>query len=286
MNIHLARDGAALGIFTESEVREGLASRRFLPTDLAWREGMPAWRALAEWTEFTSPVQSADRPVSASLVPWEAEKSPGSFLATLRQAIVSPATALAGGRYAFGDWIAFAYVAVAIALPFQLAGTFLGHGRNQQMADLLENFGLDDIAHQVAAQPDNLAPAVIGGIIGTLVAPLSYAVLGLLLWVFLRMFGHKVPIERTVSASLLATALVIVLMAPLNLLGFSFILQVVVGLLAVIPGSALYYRALGGATGLSPWALFGINMLLLFVLCCCCCVLPLSLLGMAAAAAH
>lgn len=46
--IHVARDGAKLGSFSREEVREGLRTGRFLPTDMAWEEGMPDWRPLGQ----------------------------------------------------------------------------------------------------------------------------------------------------------------------------------------------------------------------------------------------
>jgi hypothetical protein len=46
--IHVARDGANIGTFSTEEVREGLRTGRFLPTDMAWQEGMPDWRPLAQ----------------------------------------------------------------------------------------------------------------------------------------------------------------------------------------------------------------------------------------------
>ncbi len=39
--IHVARDGAKIGEFSRDEVREGLRTGKFLPTDMAWEEGMP-----------------------------------------------------------------------------------------------------------------------------------------------------------------------------------------------------------------------------------------------------
>jgi hypothetical protein len=46
--IHLARDGAKIGEFSRDEVREGLRTGKFLPTDMAWEEGMPDWRPLGQ----------------------------------------------------------------------------------------------------------------------------------------------------------------------------------------------------------------------------------------------
>jgi hypothetical protein len=55
--IHLARDGANIGSFSTEEIREGLRTGRFLPTDMAWQEGMPDWRPLAQVV--------ADKPAAA-----------------------------------------------------------------------------------------------------------------------------------------------------------------------------------------------------------------------------
>jgi hypothetical protein len=81
-------------------------------------------------------------------------------------------------------------------------------------------------------------------------------------------------VERTVAASLLVTATLAVLMAPLQLLGFSFAAQMALSALLIIPACVVYYRALGAATGINPWAQFGIDNFVWFVLCCCCCVAP------------
>lgn len=286
MTIHLARDGSALGIFTESEVREGLASGRFVLSDLAWREGASAWTPLSTWPEFATAPASAGPEVSASTVPWELRKSPESFLATLRLAVLSPGAGLADGRYAFGDWIAYAYVAFALVLPFQIIGAVIGAGRNEQMAEFIAKLGFDEIAQQISAQPYSLAMTIVSVIAGAVFAPLMHAVSGLLLWVFQRLFGYKVSIERTTSASMLAAASATLAMAPINLLGFDFMLQLVAGLVVLIPGLVIYYRALGAATGISPWVQFGISLLLWFVVCCCCCVLPMTLVGVLAAGAR
>jgi general secretion pathway protein G len=50
--IHLNRDATSLGIFSEEEVRDGLLSGRFAPTDIGWREGMGNWQPLSQFLEF------------------------------------------------------------------------------------------------------------------------------------------------------------------------------------------------------------------------------------------
>lgn len=57
--IHIARDRQQLGKFTETEVAEGLKSGRFLPTDLAWREYMDAWKPLSEFDDLPEPEEPA-----------------------------------------------------------------------------------------------------------------------------------------------------------------------------------------------------------------------------------
>lgn len=48
MQYRIGRDGNELGSFSENEVREGLTSGQFLPSDLGWQEGMASWSPLRE----------------------------------------------------------------------------------------------------------------------------------------------------------------------------------------------------------------------------------------------
>src|SRR6267154_518053 len=50
--IHVNRGTTSLGVFSENEVREGLLSGRFAPTDIGWREGMANWQPLSQFSEF------------------------------------------------------------------------------------------------------------------------------------------------------------------------------------------------------------------------------------------
>lgn len=65
--IHVARDGANIGSFSTEEVREGLRTGRFLPTDMAWQDGMPDWRPLAQVV--------TDKPAAATPVSGASETS-------------------------------------------------------------------------------------------------------------------------------------------------------------------------------------------------------------------
>lgn len=46
-SIFIARQQEQLGQFSEAEIAEGLKNGRFLPTDLAWKEGMAEWQPLS-----------------------------------------------------------------------------------------------------------------------------------------------------------------------------------------------------------------------------------------------
>lgn len=69
--IHLARDGAKIGEFSRDEVREGLRTGRFLPTDMAWEEGMPDWSPLSQVVTdgAAGPAAPAPGPAYANALP-------------------------------------------------------------------------------------------------------------------------------------------------------------------------------------------------------------------------
>ena len=283
MQIHVARNSAQLGIFAPEEIIAGLQSGRFLASDLAWRDGMPAWTPLGDWSEFRgagvppSPGAAiADAP-AVSMIPWEQGKSLGSFFATIKMAIVNPSI-LTTGRFAFGDWLVFCYIAVLITLPFQLINVIAFGEKNAQLGEFLLGFNIPELtkaAEQMTkAEPGPVWVTAFGTLMGLAVAPLIYAFFALLHWVGQRIFRYQVSVERTVAASLLVTATLAVLMAPLNLIGFNFTVQMALSLVLLIPAGVVYFRALGAATGIAPLTQFGISSFVWFVLCCCCCVLP------------
>ncbi|NBV48260.1 MAG: DUF4339 domain-containing protein [Verrucomicrobia bacterium] len=292
MQIHVARNSAQLGVFSPEDVLAGLSSGRFHASDLAWREGMAAWTPLGDWPEFrgsgvpASPGAPVAEAPTSSIVPWEQGKSLGSFFATLRMAIANPG-ALASGRFDFGDWLTYCYVGMLFSLPFQLASLLAFGDKNAQVGEFLKSLNipeLNDLAQQMAqAQPAPLVFTLIGAAAGLAFAPLIYAFMGVLHWLGQRVFRFQVPLERTVAVSLLTTAAVVVLTAPLQLLGFSLITQVVVSFVTFVPVCVIYYRALGAATGINPWVQFGVSTFVWLVLCCCCCFLPGMLLWGAAA---
>lgn len=288
MQIHVARQSSQLGIFSAEEITAGLQSGRFLPTDLGWRDGMASWLALGEWPEFrgaaTPSVAGAVVDSGVTTIPWEQGKSAGSFFATAFAVIRSPRETLAQGRYAFGDWLVFCYWALLVSLPFQLAGTYLGRDMNAELGRWLTDSGvpfLVQMGESMLKQP--VAPfwaMALGLVFGLAFAPLIYALFGCIHWVGQKAFRLSIPVERTVSATLLACASLIVVTAPLQLLRFSLLAQLIMSILLVVPLCIVYYRALGVATGVSAGKQFLISCAVWFVLFCCFCALPGMLLAM------
>lgn len=167
-------------------------------------------------------------------------------------AIANPSS-LSTGRFAFGDWLVFCYVGVLISLPFQLINIIAFGDKNAQVAQWLRSLNIPELSkatEQMArAEPAPVWATLIGALMGMAFTPLIYAFFALLHWVGQRIFRIRISVERTVAAALLATAMMAVLMAPLQLLGFSFTVQMALGAVVLIPASVIYYRAFGAATG-------------------------------------
>src|SRR5437667_6587595 len=67
--IHVNRGATSLGVFSEEEVREGLRTGRFAPSDIGWREGLANWQPLSQFPEFASVAGPAVPPVRAGAAP-------------------------------------------------------------------------------------------------------------------------------------------------------------------------------------------------------------------------
>jgi hypothetical protein len=67
--IHIGRAGTKLGSFSEFEVRQGLATGRFLRTDLGWKEGMEDWAPLSQFSEFAPPAPEPMPPLPSEALP-------------------------------------------------------------------------------------------------------------------------------------------------------------------------------------------------------------------------
>src|SRR3954469_11045973 len=97
--IHVARDGAKLGEFTLEQIRDGLGTGQFRPTDLGWQSGMAEWRPLSEFTGATS-TAAAPLAIAAAIpgsgLPWENRQQIGlvkAWLDTVSLLIAKPSEA-------------------------------------------------------------------------------------------------------------------------------------------------------------------------------------------------
>ena len=117
--IHVSRGATSLGAFPEEQVREGLRSGRFGPSDLGWRDGMANWQPLSQFPEFaadiaaaapapppqvgpilTSPPRPAgttlEAPAPRSGLPWDQRQQKGlfnAFIETLQMVLSKPTAA-------------------------------------------------------------------------------------------------------------------------------------------------------------------------------------------------
>jgi hypothetical protein len=109
--INVNRGATSLGVFSEEDVRAGLRTGRFAPTDLGWREGMESWQPLAQFPELaeaigtSAPIEGAAAAPGAALapttlartsLPWENREQLGfvkAFSDTLVMVLTKPGDA-------------------------------------------------------------------------------------------------------------------------------------------------------------------------------------------------
>src|SRR5205807_544384 len=105
--IHVNRGATSLGAFSEEEVREGLRTGRFVPTDIGWREGMANWQPLSQFPELGAAAPAAppaqigvgttsEGAAARSGLPWEHRQERGvfnAFVETLVMVLTKPGEA-------------------------------------------------------------------------------------------------------------------------------------------------------------------------------------------------
>ena len=159
--IHVARDGAKLGEFTLEQIRAGLTSGQFRPTDLAWQSGMAEWRPLSEFVGATSAPTPAAAPLSvtaapaaaSSGLPWEHRQQLGlvkAWFDTVSLLITRPGEAFTMMRPEGGmtDPLLFGLIGgcagSVVSILFQgLMSSIPGFAGN---AELFRHFGLSHLA--------------------------------------------------------------------------------------------------------------------------------------------
>lgn len=304
MSIHLARNGSALGIYSEAEVRAGLETGRFQHTDLGWREGMPSWVALSSWPEFAAsasvaiPVAGAD--AAPSELPWETAPGPGSLLRSAWLMISRPAV-LAHARLTAGTTFGGAYLAMAILLVPMLLLSPLNNAAEQARTAYIcewmqasDNAQIADLGREIAEKAQAEASggvflAACGVACLMVVYPLFAGLMGILLWPGLRLQGRKVGFGRAITGSILVHCLLFLGLFPLSIaLSVAGYFAPVATMLPTVALALLNFglgcRALGAALGCSGWRVFlsWLLMGVLFCLTCCCCGWLAAFLGMAA----
>lgn len=103
--IHVNRGATSLGVFSEEEVREGLRTSRFAPTDIGWREGMATWQSLSQFPELAAAAPAAPPPQTGATseltaprsgLPWDERQTKGffnAFVETLMMVLGKPGVA-------------------------------------------------------------------------------------------------------------------------------------------------------------------------------------------------
>jgi len=164
--IHINRNRENLGKFTDQEVADGLKSGRFLPSDLAWQEPMPAWQALSTFKDLPEPtseglqlaaVPGAPLESNENIEPaWEGETglSLGAGIQTVKQVFSAPTATFQNlpqfggvGRplffYTLAGWIsggaAIFYQLVAASIN---PGMFLGAAAKDVSQGMLIGIGI------------------------------------------------------------------------------------------------------------------------------------------------
>jgi hypothetical protein len=193
--IHVNRGATSLGAFPEEEVREGLRTGRFAPSDLGWREGMPGWKPLSQFSEFaaaapaapppqTGATSTSETPAARSGLPWEHRQERGfanAFIETLAMVLTKPDLAFRtmkteGGLaepliYALIGGCVGGIVSLLLSLGLQSMGLFAGQ---RDTFAALAGLGIGSIALIV------LLPVfiVIGLFIGSAIVHLCLMIVG------------------------------------------------------------------------------------------------------------
>lgn len=156
--MHINRNRQSLGQFSDEEVAEGLKSGRFLPSDLAWQEGMDAWQPLSTFTNLPEVARAEipEAPGTGVLPTWESSE-PGPFFpaawATAKEVLSTPAETFrrmpASGGFArpLRFYILVTWLTSAVAVMYQMVAAAINpalfsgpQGTNLSQAMLLTIF--------------------------------------------------------------------------------------------------------------------------------------------------
>ena len=276
--IHVARKTVQLGVFSPEEVVAGLASGRFQSTDLAWTNGLAAWKPLGEWPEFAVPASPADAgsaPVVGEPLTWEKSKGLKSAWISFTEILLRPSPTLTVSRLELGSVLSLAWVLGAVAALFLIVGGSLHAEANaafqrQQAAQMFESISgakgsmdwlLPWAEYLQKAEPASVTALTVQGVLLVLFGPLFNLVLGIWVWLGLRLLGRfgltslrQADFGRTVAAFVLTMAVLGLLAAPINLLPAS--MGAILGLPLLIALLVLACRSVGAAVRVNGWEVF------------------------------
>jgi hypothetical protein len=149
--IHVNRGATSLGAFPEEEVREGLRTGRFVPTDIGWREGMASWQPLSQFPELSAAASAAppaqisagaatEAAAPRSGLPWDHRQERGffnAFIETLVMVLTKPGEAFTAMKRegGLGEPLIYALIGGCIggvvsflfSLGLQFFGLFADH---------------------------------------------------------------------------------------------------------------------------------------------------------------
>ena len=296
--IHVARKTVQLGVFSAEEVAAGLANGRFTRLDLAWTNGMAAWKPLGEWPEFAAagaPAAPLDAEPAAAVgepLAWEKSQGLKSAWVSFTEVLLRPAPTLTVSRLELGSVLSLAWVLAAVAALFLIVGGSLHAEANaafqrQQAAQMFESISgakgsmdwlLPWAEYLQKSEPTSVAALTVQGLLLVLFGPLLNLLLGIWVWLGLRLLGvfglaslRQADFGRTVAAFVLAMAVLGLLVAPINLLPAS--MGAIFGLPFLIALLVLACRSVGAAIRVNGWAVFSSQLVLNFLACClagCC----------------
>src|SRR5438552_17941432 len=141
--INVNRGATCLCAFSEEDVRDGLRTGRFLPTDLGWREGMAAWQPLSQFPELggvappaVPPPQTGatsavtEMPMPRSGLPWDERQTKGivnAFIETLQMVLSRPVVAFTAMKRegGLGEPLFYAIIGGTIGGVFAITYNFV-----------------------------------------------------------------------------------------------------------------------------------------------------------------
>lgn len=293
--IFISRNREQLGEFSEEDVVHGLMNGRFSPSDLAWREGMDAWRPLEELQLVEK--AASQRPLTALSEPegfpshvgaptpggppWEAE---GEGLAkrwweTSFGAIFSPISTFSQMKVTggFGAPLLYYFLCALLAGLFYgiiqvvIVLVMLGMGMS---AEELQAMGLMTTGSLVLSIPITLISAILGAAMGCVFG--AFVGGGIVHLCLMLLGAANRGYEGTVRAICYSGGAIQV-MALVPVLGW---------LGAIIWGPVMYVIALKEAHQSESWRVIIAVLLPMLVCCGLVLVLAMAVGGLAAAAAR